>query len=124
MKDIAWIALAGAMGTVCRFLASGWAQRAAGDRFAWGTLAVNVIGCFVFGLIVSLAEGRELVSVRVTVILLAGFLGAFTTFSTFAFETSNYLRDGQLGTGLLHLVAHNLLGVLGVTAGVYLGRLF
>lgn len=124
MKDIGWIALAGATGTVCRFLASGWAQRAAGDHFPWGTLAVNVVGCFLFGLVVSLAEGRELLSVRVKVILLAGFLGAFTTFSTFGFEAVNYLRDGQLGAGLLHVVAHNLLGLSGVLLGVWLGRLF
>lgn len=123
-SKLAWIALAGALGTLCRYWVSGVAQALGGDRFPWGTLVVNVAGCFVFGLVSGLAEDRLLISNQTRFILATGFLGAFTTFSTFAYETTAYLRDSQWLPAAVNLVGQNTLGLLGVVFGFAASRLF
>lgn len=122
-QRIAAIALAGACGTLCRYLAATWTQRALGDAFPWGTLAVNALGCFLFGLVWMLAEDRLLVSGETRFVILVGFMGAFTTFSTFAFETAQYARDAQWSLALVNLAAQNGLGLICVFLGIALGRL-
>lgn len=121
---LAWIALAGAVGTLCRYWVSGLVQAAGGDRFPWGTLAVNVAGCFLFGLISGLAEDRLLISNQTRFILATGFLGAFTTFSTFAYETTAYLRDSQWLLASANLVGQNTLGLAAVVVGFAASRMF
>lgn len=123
MKDLAWIALAGAVGTVSRYAVAGWAQKLGGARFPWGTLAVNMIGCFLFGLIFALAEERFVLSSRVRIIFLTGFMGAFTTFSTFGFETAGMVRDGQWTLALTNLAVQNIGGVVFVLLGFALARI-
>ncbi len=124
MKYIIWIALAGALGTVSRFLVAGWAQNLGGGRFPWGTLAVNLIGCFLFGLVFALVEDRVSFSERVRHIILIGFMGAFTTFSTFGFETSVLLREQQWLLAASNVLAQNVGGILCVICGLALARLF
>jgi len=123
MKDVAWIALAGAVGTASRYAVSGWVQRLGGDRFPWGTLSVNLAGCFLFGLIFALAEERFVIPGRLRIIFLTGFMGAFTTFSTFGFETAGMLRDGQWGPALANLAAQNVGGIALVVLGFAVARL-
>ena len=124
LQRVGWLAVAGAAGTVGRYLMQALAVRLFGSQFPWGTLVVNVLGCFLFGVVWTLEQEHELVSPETRVILLVGFMGAFTTFSTFAFETVTLLRE----PGLLHaagnFLAHNVLGLLGVVAGVALVRQF
>jgi CrcB protein len=93
-----------------------------GESFAWGTLAVNAIGCFLFGLIWTLAEDRVIISGQTRFLILTGFLGAFTTFSTFAFETTRYLNDSQWGLAAANLIGQNTLGVACVILGLAAGR--
>lgn len=124
MKYLLWIAVAGAAGSVARFLVAGWAQHAAGGRFPWGTLAVNLIGCFLFGLIFALIEDRAAISERVRHIVLVGFLGAFTTFSTFSFETVTFLREQQWWLAAGNILAQNVGGILCVLLGLAVARLF
>lgn len=123
MKDLAWIALAGAVGTVSRYAVAGWAQKLGGAKFPWGTLAVNMIGCFLFGLIFALAEERFVLSSRVRIIFLTGFMGAFTTFSTFGFETAGMVRDGQWISALTNLAVQNVGGIICVLLGFALARI-
>src|SRR3954454_11719620 len=85
----------GAVGTVARWAMQGWVQRLSGSAFPWGTLAVNAVGCLLFGIVFAAAEERSLISSQTRMIILVGFMGAFTTFSTFAFETAAFLRDAQ-----------------------------
>lgn len=97
-QKLAWLAVAGAMGTLARYGLTGLAQRVAPNiagGFPWGTLAVNVLGCFLFGLVWSLAESEWAVNSHVRVVIFVGFLGAFTTFSTYAFEAGQMLRDAR-----------------------------
>ncbi len=118
------LALGGAVGTLARYALSGWVQRATPGTFPWGTLAVNGVGCFLFGLVWSLADGRILLTPEARLMALVGFLGAFTTFSTFAFETNQMLRDAQWLAAVANLLLHNAVGVCLVIAGFALGRLW
>jgi CrcB protein len=117
------IAIAGAAGTLCRFGLSGIVQRWAGEGFAWGTLVVNALGCFLFALVWTLAEPRLLISGQTRFILLTGFMGAFTTFSTFAFETGQLMRDSQWALAAVNLAGQNLLGISCLFLGMAAGRL-
>ncbi len=123
MQKIFLIAAAGALGTLARYGLSGLIQRIAGPHFPWGTLAVNVTGCFLFGLIWSLAEGRLGLNGETRAIVLVGFMGAFTTFSTFIFETGGFARQAQWGLTLANLAAQNLVGFIALTLGWATGRI-
>jgi CrcB protein len=121
-QKLLWIALAGASGTVLRFVLAGVVQSLCGQRFPWGTLVVNCLGCFVFGVFWSLAESRLIFTGQTRFILLVGFLGAFTTFSTFAFETGQQLRDAQWLMAGGNVLAHNVIGITLVILGIQVGR--
>lgn len=123
MQKLFWIAAAGALGTLSRYLLGGLVQRAGGASFAWGTLAVNILGSFLFGVIWSLSEGRMLISGETRLIILAGFMGAFTTFSTFMFETGALLREAEWGLAALNLLAQNAVGLVCLYLGMSAGRL-
>lgn len=124
MQRILLIACVGAVGTAARYFLQGWVQRALGENFPWGTLAVNVFGCFLFGLIWSMSEERFLINPEWRIILLVGFLGAFTTFSSFVFETGELLRDTQWKMAMANLVAENGLGLIAFFLGLFAGRIF
>ena len=117
------IALAGALGSLSRYGLSKFVNSFSGPDsvFTFGTLVVNVIGCFLFGLIVALSGSEGTFSNETKIILLAGFMGAFTTFSTFAFEGAELLQKGHHLTLVLHILAHNVAGLIAVFAGLSLG---
>jgi CrcB protein len=122
MTKLAWLAGAGALGTLARYGVGGVVQRALGVAFPWGTLVVNAVGCLLFGLVWALAEERLVISGETRVVLLVGFMGAFTTFSTFAFETSAMLRDAEWSFALANVLSQNVLGIACFFAGLALGR--
>lgn len=113
-----WVGLGGFLGAVMRYLASGWAQSASGSiSFPFGTLAVNVIGCFAIGGLSYLADARGMLGPDARLFLIVGILGGFTTFSAFGNETMNLLRDGQVLRAGVNIVASLLLCLAGVWAG-------
>ena len=117
------LALAGAFGALARYGLAGIVQKRLGVEFPWGTFAVNILGTFLFGLIWSLAEERAFLSAEIRTIILTGFMGAFTTFSTFMFESGALLRDGewlQCGANILGQV---VVGLAALFLGLALGRL-
>ena len=116
------IALGGALGAVSRYAASGWIQRLAGERFPWGTLAVNLIGCFLLGFLAGRWE-RATAPASWRLLWGVGFLGAFTTYSTFALETGTMLRDGSWSGAGSYVFLHLGLGLAAVFAGLILSRL-
>ena len=118
------LAAAGAIGTIARFLLAEVVNHYAGKTFPWGTLVVNVLGCFLFGLVASLADERQLISDQTRLIVLTGFMGAFTTFSTFAFETTQLARGQHWLLAGGNLLAENLLGIAGILLGMAVGRMF
>lgn len=117
------LAVAGACGTLARYGMAGVAQRLGGDWFPWGTFAVNVFGCLLFGLVYALAEDRVLISGQTRFFVLVGFMGAFTTFSTFIFESGDLLRDGQMWRAFANLGGQAALGLTALFVGLVLGRL-
>ncbi len=116
---LALVALFGALGALARYGVSGWVARATrSSAFPYGTLSVNIVGSFALGLLMGLATGGALgLSPRVRVGLAIGFLGAFTTFSTFSYETLEALRVGQLRFAFLNVAV----SVVGALAACWLG---
>jgi fluoride exporter len=122
LRRILLLAMAGACGTLARYWLSGFVQRSS-LVFAWGTLTVNGLGCFMFGLVWTLAEERMLISGETRIIVLAGFMGAFTTFSTYMFETRQMLAASEWLVGAANFAVENLVGLILMILGVVLGRL-
>lgn len=114
--------VAGGLGTLLRYGVSTLVQRHAGLSFPWGTMAVNLLGCFLFGLLWSLLENRVEVTRELRAVVLVGFLGGFTTFSSFAFEAAGLLRDGAWLAAAAHMLGQNALGVALVFLGLAAGR--
>ncbi|MGB7622621.1 MAG: fluoride efflux transporter CrcB [Terriglobia bacterium] len=123
MHKLILLASVGACGTLTRYFLQGWVQRLFGGELPWGTLAVNSLGCFAFGLIWAIAEERFLIKPELRTILLIGFLGSFTTFSSFIFETAELFRDTQWQMAILNLVGQNVLGLILFFVGLFLGRI-
>ena len=122
MQKLLLIGLAGALGALTRYGLSGFVQRYSGFTFPVGTLVVNLLGTFLFGFIWSLVEQRLVISVETRVVILSGFLGAFTTFSSFMFETSALVGDGQWGYALLNITVQIVLGMVAIFLGLAAGR--
>ena len=122
---MAWLAVAvgGALGALCRYMLSGWLTGAMGRGFPWGTFGVNLLGCCLIGaLYVWLTQELRLSPIWQAV-LMAGFTGAFTTFSTFALEALTLLESGRGLVAALYVSASLLLGVAGVALGMKLARM-
>ena len=119
---LAMLALAGALGTLSRYALSGAVQKITGTGFPYGTLVVNLTGCFAVGILWSLFESRFTVSSEMRLIILVGFMGAFTTFSTLILESSHLFKDAQLAMALGNIIAQNVIGILFLFIGMALGR--
>jgi CrcB protein len=122
MSKWIWVAVAGALGTLLRVWISGAVQRVAGTGFPWGTALVNVVGCLLFGAAFAAFDGRVQVSPTLKLVVLGGFMGAFTTFSTFIFEAEALLADGRLGVATLDVLGQSAAGLVAMVAGLALGR--
>lgn len=103
---------------------TGWVQGRISALFPSGTLAVNTFGCFLFGLIYAAAEDRFLISSATRAVLLIGFVGAFTTFSSLVFETFSMLEDRAYTTALLYFALSHVLGLGSMLLGLALFKLF
>jgi fluoride exporter len=112
MQKILLIGLAGLVGTLCRYWLSGLVARQYGETFPWGTLVVNVLGCFLAGSLFYLMEERFLVSPTLRTVILIGLLGGFTTFSSFGLQTFTLLREGEFALAALNVTLSNFLGLL------------
>ncbi|EFL51934.1 Camphor resistance CrcB protein [Solidesulfovibrio fructosivorans JJ]] len=124
LEKLGLIALAGAAGTLARYWISGFVYGLAGRQFPWGTATANILGCFLFGLIWQLGEGRMLIRTETRAIILTGFMGAFTTFSTFIFESGGLIEDGRYLTALANVGFQTVLGFAALFGGLMLGRMF
>ena len=122
MGKLFLIGLAGFIGTLGRYWLSGLVARRYGETFPSGTLAVNLIGCFLVGMLFYLLQERFLVNQTVRTIVMIGFLGGFTTFSSFGLQTFTLLQNGQFGLAALNVSLSNLIGLVLVWAGYSLGK--
>ena len=119
---LAWLAAAGALGTLSRYGVAMFVDRNLQAVFPWGTVAVNMTGCFFFGLVYSFAEQRAALAGDVRGIVLTGFMGAYTTYSTFAFQSAQYIEKSQWALAAANIVSQNVLGVVCVFAGFFVGK--
>jgi len=124
IQKFALLALAGALGTLSRYGLVGFVHRINGASFPWGTVAVNLIGCFLAGLLWTLFETRWAVTGETRTLVLVGFMGAFTTFSAMILETGELLRSAEWVFAIANMVIQNGIGFVALFAGVTLGRLF
>ncbi len=115
--------LAGAFGTLLRYFLSVYVQKLAGSEFPYGTMTVNLIGCFAIGLLYALFEGKITISEEMRLVLFVGFMGAFTTFSTFIFESNVLLKNSQYLMVFGNILIQNLVGIAAVYGGLQLGKL-
>jgi len=118
-----YVALGGALGSVARFAASGAIDRGLNDAFPWGTLAVNVTGCFIIGLFAMLTgpDGRILVAPDFRQFFMVGICGGYTTFSSFSLQTLSLARDGDINRASANVLASVLFCLLGVWLGSVAG---
>lgn len=118
MTNILLVGLGGFIGSVLRYLVGGYVQNSTKSiDFPFGTLAVNVIGCFVIGFLAQLAEGRGMFTSQARTFVFIGMLGGFTTFSSFGNETLNLARGSQMYSALANISANVMLGLFAVWLG-------
>lgn len=117
MNSVLLVGIGGFIGSVMRYLLGGYVQQSSKSVFPYGTLAVNVIGCFVIGFLAQLAENRGAFSSETRAFLLIGILGGFTTFSSFGNETINLARDGQTLGAAANVGLNVILGLFAVWLG-------
>lgn len=119
MKIWMWLAVAvgGSVGAMLRYGISGWVQKHSTTTFPWGTVAVNVLGCLLMGVLAKLLMESSLVRPEYRVAILVGVLGALTTFSTFSYEALSLAGAGQLGQAAGYVLLTNL----GCLSAVWVG---
>ena len=120
IKNVLLVGLGGGVGSMARYLCQKWFAENIPHPFPWGTFIVNIIGCFLIGLIYAIAEKTTMLSPQTRLLLIAGLCGGFTTFSAFAFENMDLLRSGDTMYFLLYTVGSVGLGIAAVFAGIAL----
>ena len=111
------IALGGALGAVSRFLMGNAVSKAVGSALPYGTFVINLVGCFAMGLLMTIIVDRELLSAAWRLFLCVGFLGGFTTFSSFGYEALMLLTEGRLLAALTYVSGSVVLGLAAAAAG-------
>jgi fluoride exporter len=118
MKALLIVAVGGGLGSMARYLLSGWVlHRAMSWQFPLGTFIVNVLGCLFVGVLGGLVVKQDLLSPDARLFLFTGIAGGFTTFSAFGLETFHLLRKGEVGIATAYVVLSVLVGMLFLWAG-------
>ena len=118
MFNILFVGVGGFIGSVLRYAVAGWVQQLSRSLdFPYGTLMVNLIGCFVIGFLGELAEARGIFASETRLLIFIGLLGGFTTFSSFGNDTLNLVRSGQMFNALTNVAVNVILGLLLVWLG-------
>lgn len=124
MQRIIYLGVAGGAGTLLRYWISEWVAKRSGTTFPVGTLVVNLVGCLLAGFLFQLFAERFVINQTLSVVILIGLLGGFTTFSSFGLQTFNLLRAGEIGFALLNIAISNVAGLLLVWVGYSVARIF
>ena len=122
METFLIISLGAILGANLRYWVGGWAADRFGTTFPYGTLIINLTGSFVLAFFMTLATERFLIDPRWRLLVAVGFLGGYTTFSSYTYESVNLILQGQSWLGLLNLFGSSFLGGITAVAGVLLGR--
>ncbi len=122
MEKALWISVGAVLGANLRYWIGDWAAQRFGSSFPYGTLFINLSGSFLLGLIVSLALENIVLDPRARLLLTVGFLGSYTTFSTYTYESVALVSQGQWLLGLFNLLGSSLLGAACAFLGLWLGK--
>ncbi|MEJ2109678.1 MAG: CrcB family protein [Acidobacteriota bacterium] len=122
IHKMALLVVAGAVGTLARYGTAGIVQKIYGASFPWGTMVVNLTGCFCAGFLWVLFENRLAVSGETRTIILVGFMGAFTTFSAFILETGELIRSAEWASAFANLAVQNVIGLVALFVGMALAK--
>lgn len=124
LHQLLWVALGGGIGAAARFMVSSWIYSHTSTSFPWGTYVVNFVGSLAFGVLFVAIFANQPQREILRLLVLVGFLGAFTTFSTFSFETVRLMESGLWGLALANIVASVVSCVMGAWLGMGVARLF
>ncbi len=123
LQKLLLLAAAGSLGTLARFGLASLVQNTVGGQFPWGTMAANMTGCLLAGLAWSLAQGRLPLTPETRVIVMVGFMGAFTTFSAYVLDSHTLMSNDQWAEAAGNMIVQNVLGVALFIGGLTAGRL-
>jgi fluoride exporter len=123
MSKFIYLIIGGIIGTMARYLLAGFVYEILGTSFPYGTLIVNLSGCLIIGILSTLADSKFLLTPNLRVLLMIGFCGAYTTFSTFIFETSNLIKDGETIRALMNVLLSVIVGFVVFRIGMFLGEI-
>ncbi len=124
MMNYLIVSLGAALGGGLRYWVSDLTYKFLPTTFPYGTLAVNILGSFILGVIIFMFDDKELITPGVRLFLAVGFCGGFTTFSTFSLETINLLKDSQIIPGLLNILSNLFLCLAGVTLAYFISKIW
>jgi CrcB protein len=122
MRDALIIALGAAAGANARYWLTNWAAERFGPAFPWGTFVVNASGGLLIGLLLTVLNARLVADPTARLLLATGFLGAYTTFSTFTYDTVRLMQQGDYGPAAANAVGSVVAGLLATFAGVLIGH--
>ncbi|WP_137128862.1 fluoride efflux transporter CrcB [Rhizobium sp. FY34] len=122
MMNVLLVAVGGAVGSVCRYLTGLWMTRIFGPAFPWGTLTVNLVGSFAIGFLTELVARKLNASMEMRLLIVVGFLGGFTTFSSFSLDTMALLEREATLAAISYVLLSVILSLLAAFGGLALGR--
>jgi CrcB protein len=122
-KNYLLVFVGGGLGAGFRYWLSGVIPRLAGTGFPYGVFTINILGCFLIGLLMSAFEERFIITPALRIFLTIGILGGFTTFSTFSYEAISLLRDAEIFKASLYVIGSVTLCLLGTYLGSSIGKL-
>jgi CrcB protein len=117
------IGIGGFLGANARYLVADWAAKRLGVIFPYGTFLINISGSFILGFFMAFLGDRAFIHSNYRLFFAVGFLGAYTTFSTYTYESLRLLQDGSIFLGLVNIFGSVIVGLLGVLLGFVLGGL-
>ncbi len=123
MEKLILLIISGALGTLSRYAVSSMIGQSFESRFPWGTFVINVLGCFFIGFFAAMSESRFPLSANMRLFIMVGFLGAFTTFSTFMLETATLIKGEVLILAFANVFASLVVGWLLFRLGMFLATL-
>jgi fluoride exporter len=124
MMKYLWVGLGGALGSIARYVVGLWIYEWLGTRFPYGTFLINISGCFIIGLALTVLDSHMSLPHEWRLAIPIGFVGAYTTFSTFEYETLRAFQHGQSSTAVLYLGLSIVIGFAAVWLGTLTGQLF
>lgn len=123
MIKYVFIAVGGAVGALARFAVASYVGNRMGSRFPYGTMLINLSGSFLIGVVMTVIAERASINRNIVFLVPIGFIGAYTTFSTFEFETLRLVQDGQVLPAFTNITLSILIGFAMVWLGVFVGRM-